>query len=272
MNRIAMLLFEVATVAGVVAGCARGTDENPASQHAKAIRGASAGEGSMPTSITPPQTTNLFRSEDLQDVSKTTQLAKSDLDALRAVADWNATFVARPHKDLGRAGPVCPFVRRGLERKTIWLAPEHVADRSVPDVVQLINGYKKLFLATQPIDGDDADYKAIVVVFIDLPADRAKGLFDDVLKQLAVPSYANDGVVMGAFYEGNAGTAIYNSSFRPFTSPAPFLLIRRAVISDWKFFLDNDELLNLWARRYGESATQALAEELRRQPWRARRD
>jgi hypothetical protein len=40
------------------------------------------------------------------------------------------------------------------------------------------------------------------------------------------------------------------------------------VISDWKFFLDNEEWLNLWARRYGESAVQALAEELRRTNWR----
>jgi hypothetical protein len=40
----------------------------------------------------------------------------------------------------------------------------------------------------------------------------------------------------------------------------------------WKFFLDDEEWLNLWARRYGESAVQALAEELRRLPWRARRD
>jgi hypothetical protein len=52
----------------------------------------------------------------------------------------------------------------------------------------------------------------------------------------------------------------------------PFLFVRQGVISDWKFFLDNDEWLDLWARRFGESAVQALAEELRRLPWNARRD
>jgi hypothetical protein len=77
---------------------------------------------------------------------------------------------------------------------------------------------------------------------------------------------------MGPFYEGNDGTAIYNPNFRPFTSPAPFLLMRRAVISDWKFFLNNEDWLKLWARRYGESAVEALADELRRLPWQARRD
>ena len=223
----------------------------------------------MRAQTTPAKTTHLFLLEDLADVSRTRELAESDLDALRAVADWIKTFVARPHKDLGRAGPVCPFVPGAWERQTLWLAPEEIADRSVQDVVQRINEYKKLFLHAQPIDGDDANYKAIVVVFTDLSADRAKDFFDDVLQHLGVPSYVEDGLVLGGFYASNEGSAIYNPSLRPFTAPVPFLLVRHAVISDWKFFLDNEDWLNLWARRYGESAVQALAEELRRLPWRA---
>jgi hypothetical protein len=78
----------------------------------------------------------------------------------------------------------------------------------------------------------------------------------------------DDGVVLGAFYASNEGTAIYNPSLRPFTSPVPFLLLRPAVISDWKFFVDNEDWLNKWARRFGESAVQALAEQLRRTNWR----
>jgi hypothetical protein len=217
-------------------------------------------------------TTNLFLLDELEDVSRTKELAESDLDALRAVADWIKTFVARPHKDLGRTGPVCPFVPGALERNTLWLAPEQIADRDVPDVVDLVSRYQRLFVGAQPTDGDDAIYKSIVVVFTDLSANRAREFFDDVLHDLAVPSYVEDGFVMGGFYEGNEGTAIYNSSFRPFTSPVPFLLIRQAVISDWKFFLDNEAWLKLWVQRYGGSGAQALAKELRRLPWRAQRE
>src|SRR5262249_26010361 len=88
------------------------------------------------------------------------------------------------------------------------------------------------------------------------------------LNQVAARSYVDDGLVMGGFYESNEGTAVYNRGFRPFTSPVPFLLMRHAVLSDWKFFLDNDDWLNRWAHRYGESAVRALAEELPRLPWR----
>ena len=155
-----------------------------------------------------------------------------------------------------------------LERNVLWLATEQIADRDEPEVVELVDGYKRLFLQTQPTGGDDVGYKVIVVVFTDLPADRAQGVLDDVLQHLAVRSYADDGILFGPYYQGHEGTAVYNSRFRPFQSPVPFLFVRPGVIGDWKFFLDNEEWLGLWARRYGESAAQALAEELRRTNWR----
>jgi uncharacterized protein DUF6875 len=83
----------------------------------------------------PAQTANLFLLDDLEDSSKTRDLADSDLSALRAIADWIKTFVVKPHKDLGRAGTVCPFVPGSLERKVLWLAPEQIADRGEPDVI-----------------------------------------------------------------------------------------------------------------------------------------
>jgi hypothetical protein len=180
--------------------------------------------------------------------------------------------VVKPHKDLGRAGTVCPFVPESLERQVLWLAPEQIADRGEPDVVELMSGYERLFLETQPTAGDDADYKVIVVVFTDLRADRAMGVFDGVQQELAIRSYTDHGILFGPYYEGNEATAIYNSSFRPFQSPVPFMFVRPGVISDWKFFLNDDEWLNLWARRFGESAVPALAEELRGLPWNAMRD
>ena len=212
--------------------------------------------------------TNLFLLEDLEDAGRTRELTQGDVDALQAVADWINTYVARPHEDLGRAGPVCPFVPGSLERETLWLAPEQIADRSVPAVVELMDGYRKLFLETRSTDGIDAKYKVIVVVFTDLAAEHAQAVFDGVLEQLAVPSYSEHGILFGPFHEQAAGTAIYNSSFRPFRSPVPFLFVRNGVVSDWKFFLDDNDWLPLWAHRYGESGAQALGEELRRMPWR----
>ena len=107
----------------------------------------------------PAQITKLLLLENLEDASRTRELAESDRNALRAVADWIKTFVARPHRDLGRAGPVCPFVPVAWEYKTFWLAAERSAGRSAPEIIQLIDSYKRLLLTAQPVDGDDANYK-----------------------------------------------------------------------------------------------------------------
>jgi hypothetical protein len=218
----------------------------------------------------PTQTTDLFLLEDLEESARTSELAESDLAALRAVGDWIETYVVEPHEELvGHGGPVCPFLPVSVERRALWLAPEQIADRAVPDVVELMRGYKRRLLEAEPAAGDGVNSNVIAVVFTDLPADHARGVFDEVQEQLAVPSYVEDGLLFGPYYEGNEATAIYNSSFRPFESPVPFLFVRHGVVDDWKFFLDDDEWLGLWARRFGESAVHALAEELRGLPWRA---
>jgi hypothetical protein len=212
---------------------------------------------------------NLFLVEDVEK-GRVGSLSPRQRDALRAVAAWIKRFVARPHKDLGRAGPVCPFVPVALNHKTLWLVAERSTGRSTLEVIEVIREYQGRLLAAQPAD-DDADHDSIVVVFVDLQASNAKEFFGSVLQQIGLSSYADHGLVMGPFYEGNEGTAIYNPNFRPFTSPVPLLLMRRAVVGDWKFFLNNADFLRLWAARYGESATQTLAEALRHLPWNAKR-
>ena len=193
----------------------------------------------------PTQTTRLFLLEDLEDAGRTSGLSESDLDGLRAIADWITTYVTQPHEELvGHAGPVCPFLPGSVERKTLWLASERVGEANV---VELMRGYKRLLL--EQADGDDDVYDVIAVVFSDLPAERAQGVFGEVIEQLAVPSYAEDGVLFGPYYAGNEATALYNPGFRPFESPVPFMFVRHGVVGDWKFFLDDEAWLKLWAQR-----------------------
>lgn len=173
-----------------------------------------------------------------------------------------------PNDDLGRGGPVCPFVGTAMERNTLWLAPERIADRGVADAVRLVNDYKERLLRAEPVRGDDIAFKAIVVVFTDVAADRANNILSDAqVAQLLKPSYAEDGVVIGEFHERNQLTSVHSSGFHPFKSPVPFVLLRPANVSDWKLYLDDEDWLGMWARRFAGSAVPALAGELRRTNW-----
>jgi len=219
----------------------------------------------------PTQTADLFLVDDVQDARRTHALPERDVTALQGVATWIESFIVQPHQDLGRSGPVCPYVAGAIDRRKLWLAPEQVGDRDAADVAELMTGYRRFFQDTEPADGPDAGRSAIIVVFTDLPAARAPQLFDDVLQQIAIPAYVDDGIVFGPFYQGHEGTAIHNPGFRPFQSPTPFIFVRYGVVGDWKFFLDDDGGLGRFAHRFGESAVHALAGELRRLPWREAR-
>jgi hypothetical protein len=103
----------------------------------------------------PAAAADLFLLKDPEDAGRTGQLAGSGLGTPRTVADWIKTFVTRPDKDLGRTGPVRPFVPVALDRKTLWLASEHVANGGLPQVAELMNGCKRRLLEAEPADGDE---------------------------------------------------------------------------------------------------------------------
>src|SRR3712207_8596431 len=52
--------------------------------------------------------------------------------------------------------------------RSLWLAPAQIGEGEVPDVVELMMGYRGLFLDAQPADGENAGRAAIIVVFTDL--------------------------------------------------------------------------------------------------------
>ncbi len=212
--------------------------------------------------------TQLLLPEKLASDDSPDSLTAVDRDALRSVSEWVRNFVACPHSDLGREGSVCPFVPGSLERRAVTLTTKHVANLDSSAVAELMDQYRRKLLEMAPPGSDDAVYTTIIVVFPDLPAERAGELFGDVLERVAVRSYEEDGILFGPFYDGNESTAIYNPGFRPFQSPVPFLFVRHTVVSDWKFFMDNDTLLRLWAERFGPAGALDLAEQLRDLPWR----
>src|SRR5262245_28859210 len=107
----------------------------------------------------------LLRPQDLDAVSDASSPDVDDRLALRAIVDWIHAFVTRPHEELGRKGPVCPFVPQALERGTLWLAAERIGGRDPGDVVELVDGYRQRLLQSEPTSGDGTRFKAIVVVF-----------------------------------------------------------------------------------------------------------
>lgn len=48
--------------------------------------------------------------------------SQEDFSCLAETMHWVKNFLAKPHPDLGRGGPVCPFLPRTLKLNTLRLA------------------------------------------------------------------------------------------------------------------------------------------------------
>ncbi len=175
-----------------------------------------------------------------------------DVDSpLAATIDWIRRFLARPHPDLGRAGPVCPFTPMALELDTIWMAE---INDSAPDpqrIQDVIEECRKIFLDTEPRDGPMAINKVFMVVFSGLGPEAAPWI--DAMQSKLKPNFVDIGLMLGEFHSRNDTPGLRNAEFRPLRSPIPMLVIRHMVESDLPFLkrdLDAPEVRISYLRSY----------------------
>ncbi len=160
--------------------------------------------------------------------------AANDADSpLGSTVAWVRKFLARPHPDLGRAGPVCPFTPMALELDTMWLIE---VLESTPDPLRMqdvIENCRKLFMETEPREGPLSINKVIMVVFSGMSADDAPWI--DALQTKLKPNFVDVGLMLGEFHSKNETPGLRNEHFRPLRSPIPMLVMRHMVESDLPF-------------------------------------
>lgn len=190
---------------------------------------------------------NLYQLLDLAHPAKTRRL-QENLPAVKAIADWVRDYLCQPNPRLGRLGTVCPYVPSAITKGTLWIAPERIADKTELEAVQILAKYKDLFFELEPKDGDESHLKTILVVFADLPDERAQTV--DRIQQALKDSYVRDGLMIGEFHKSNNAPGIHNPEFRPLQSPVPMLAIRYMVLGDWRFLIRSPEWVHAWLRRF----------------------
>jgi hypothetical protein len=216
----------------------------------------------------PVRKENLYLLHELALPRRTGRIPKDDLQALKTIADWTRDFVAQAHPDLGRGGPVCPFVPPAIENNTLWFAVEHINRISAVQVAILMNQYKDLFLSLDPKEEEDgpdlAAKKTILVIFPDLPEDKAGDYIDGIQRPLK-DEFVREGLMLGDFHQFSHAPGIHNKDFRPLQSPIPMLVIRHMVLTDWRFLYEKAQWTQAWLARFhsGEDP-EALVEHMLR--------
>ena len=144
-------------------------------------------------------------------------------------------FLAKPHPLVGRKGPTCPFVPKSLQLNSIYLGmvrtPAHCPPANIEAVVVAASAQ---FTKLQPVAGRMAVYKAIILIFPDVPLEEAELLIDGVQRKLKA-HFVQQGLMLGEFHLQNNSRGLHNPDFFPLRTPYPCLAIRNMVPSDIAF-------------------------------------
>lgn len=170
---------------------------------------------------------------------------------LAASVAWVRSFLARPHPDVGRAGPVCPFTPMALELDTIWLIDIPDTEPDPQRIHDLIEQCRQQFLETEPREGPMAINKVFMAVFSGL--DETAAPLIDAMQARLKPAFVDVGLMLGEFHARNDTPGLRNPDFRPLRSPTPMLVMRHMVESDLPFLkrdLDAPQVRNAYLRSY----------------------
>jgi peroxiredoxin len=174
-------------------------------------------------------------------------------------------FLSKPHPNLGRKGPVCPFVPTSLRKQTIHLAVIR-GDVHVPSVVRMAM-QKFCQLVADIKSKRDRMYTCILLVFPDVSLEDAPRLIDGV-QRLLKPEFVKRGLMLGEFHMRNNVSGLRNKSFYPLRTPIPLLAMRHMVPTDIAF-LDIEQydvptrisLLTSFLERIGTDGSSAGKKE-----------
>jgi hypothetical protein len=179
--------------------------------------------------------------------------ASAALPAARIIFDWARDYLSRPHPDLGRPGPVCPYVPRSLRSADFWVTAHHGARPVLGELVQTILLYRDWFVRLEPRHGRGAQLKTILVLFPDVTTADAPLLVDRA-QELLKTEFVRAGLMVGEFHPGPpSAPGLWNKAFRPLHSPVPLLAIRHMVPTDLPFLTGTPEHLAAYLARFGHA-------------------
>lgn len=174
---------------------------------------------------------------------------------------WTCEYLCRPHPDLGRSGPVCPYTSHAITTLSLWAAfVEGPVDAE--RLTAIIDDLYDIFPALPPRYEPDCKFKAVLAVFPDL-TDYAD---IDAVQRDQKSRFVAEGLMLGQFYPGCTVPGLRNPAFPALDAPLPMLAIRHMAATDFPFLSTRrewvDSYLRLFAPAIPKFITSAMSDRL----------
>jgi hypothetical protein len=174
----------------------------------------------------------------------------ADAVTLLSAARWAKDFLTKPHPELGRSGHVCPYVNAAIREQLFLLTVLRKADSQQRQAEQVVLRLGRHFLQLEPKAGRQAQLKTIVVLFPDLPKERAGDVINEMHRRLK-PFFLSRGMMLGEFFADSSKPGLHNPDFRPLRSDVPLLVIRSMMLMDIAFLNDRARFARAFIQNFG---------------------
>lgn len=147
---------------------------------------------------------------------------------------WAEQYLAKPHADLGRKGPICPFVKHTVDIGRYFVSVQPGIDgSSVHALRRVVLNQTAAFLRHSPNVGSKGAFGSLVLVFPNIPDDRLHIL--DVVHNDLKTSLMERDVMFSPFHKLSDKPSISNPDFKAFRAPFPALVTRHMDVRDIAF-------------------------------------
>jgi hypothetical protein len=170
--------------------------------------------------------------------------------ALESVDSWLTEYISMNHPEIGRTGPICPFVAPARKNGTLEIRIRLVGHAPSLELVEEIARSSLREYALASWQGRNPMLQAMVVVLPDLRSEDT-GLLDQAQARVK-DDFVAQGLMIGQFHENCDVTAARNPRFAVSKAPVPVLAIRAIALHDVFFLSDRPHWFQKYREKFGK--------------------
>jgi hypothetical protein len=171
---------------------------------------------------------------------------KGEIDAVHA---WIRDYLSRPHPDLGRKGPVCPFAANALQDDGLWVAcDERLDGESRWRLGRALLSYADAY-ASKARASNHPELTALLVTFPKLSRQHYT-ILDDLHAEMKTMLMTSD-VMVSALHPESTRPAVWNARFHVLRAPFAAVAFRTMDVRDIVFVAQNRKAFAHYAARFG---------------------
>jgi tryptophan 2,3-dioxygenase len=160
------------------------------------------------------------------------------------ITRWLSSYVTRPHPDLGRRGPICPYVAQALTNNNVAFAAYHFGAESSLEKMNIAIGEGVERFRDLQTEIGDSELLSLILAFPDLAREHWH-LIDDA-HRASKTKVVQEGLMLGQFHPLCDSPAAHNRTFPVNRAPVPLMVIRQMAPHDI-LFLESDPR---WVEHY----------------------